>query len=166
LVDAAGDIHFAGLGAIRVAGLTTMEARDTLTARLRRYIQDPVVNVRLLNFKFTVLGEVNRAGTQTTEKERLNILEALGMAGDLTIFGNRENILIIREKNGQREYGYVDLHQRDVFASPYFYLQPNDIVYVEPMRTKVAASPDEATKYLQYAFPVISIISLVISLLR
>jgi polysaccharide export outer membrane protein len=166
LIDANGEINLVGLGKIRLAGLSTLQARDTLTARLRKYITDPIVNVRLLNFRFTVLGEVNNSGSYSVEKERLNILEALGMAGDLTIFGNRKNILIIREKEGVREYGYIDLHRRDVFTSPYFYLMQNDIVYVEPMRSKLAATPEEATKYLQYAFPVISVISLIISLVR
>jgi len=166
LVDANGAINMPILGKIKVAGWGTLQARDSLTARLGKYLTTPIVNVRLVNFKFTVLGEVGKAGSYTIPNERINILEALGMAGDLTNYGDREKILIIREKDGKRSFGYLDLHQRDLFNSPYYYLAQNDILYVEPVKAKVGATADGATKYVQWLAPVISIISIIVSLSR
>ena len=166
LIDAAGAINFPSLGKITAAGRSTSQLRDTLTLLIGKYVQNPIVNVRLTNFRFSVTGEVNSAGTFSIANERINILQALGMAGDLTNYGNRENILIIREQNGKREFGHLNLHQRDLFQSPYFYLMQNDLVYVEPLPAKVGVTADGATKYLQWALPVISVISIIVSLTR
>ena len=166
LIDAQGEINLPFLGSIKVAGWTTLQARDSLTARLEYYLKKPIVNLRLVNFKFTVLGEVASAGSYTIPNERINILEALGMAGDLTNYGDREKVLVIREKDGKRNFGYINLHQRDLFQSPYFYLRQNDMVYVEPMKAKIGTTTDASTKFLQYAFPIISIISIIVSLTR
>ncbi len=166
LVDANGEINLPVLGKIKVAGWSTLQARDSLTQRLNKYLNNPIVNVRLINFKFTVLGEVGGAGSYAIPNERINILEALGMAGDLTNYGDREKILVIREKDGQRSFGYLNLHQRDLFQSPYFYLSQNDMVYVEPMKAKIGTTSDATTKYVQWITPIISIISIIISLSR
>ena len=166
LVDANGEINLPVLGRIKVAGWSTLQIRDSLTQRLRKYLNDPIVNVRMTNFKFTVLGEVGRSGSYTIPNERINILEALGMAGDLTTYGNREKILIIREKDGQRSFGYLDMHQRDLFQSPYFYLSQNDMVYVEPMQAKTGTTSDVATRYIQWIIPIFSVISIIVSLRR
>jgi len=166
LIDAAGTINFPSLGKIYAAGLSTSQLRDTLTMRIGKYVQNPIVNVRLTNFRFSVTGEVNGAGTFSLANERINILQALGMAGDVTNYGNRENILIVREQNGKREFGHINLHQRDLFKSPYFYLNQNDLIYVEPLPAKVGATSDASTKYLQWAFPIISVISIIVSLTR
>lgn len=135
-VDENGNISFPVLGAIRVAGLTPAEVREVLVVKLKKYLNDPIVNIRLLNFKITVLGEVARPGTYTVSTERVNVLEAVGMSGDLTTYGRRDSVLVIREQNGLRQYEYLNLKSREVFASPYFYLRQNDIVYVEPMKEK------------------------------
>lgn len=166
LIDIDGVINFPSLGKIHAAGLSTGQLRDTLTARIGKFVQNPIVNVRLTNFRFSVTGEVARAGTFSIANERINVLQALGMAGDLTNYGNRENILIIREQNGKREFGHLNLHQRDLFQSPYFYLMQNDLVYVEPLPAKIGATADGATKYLQWALPVVSVISILVSLTR
>ncbi|MCK6691238.1 MAG: polysaccharide biosynthesis/export family protein [Thermoanaerobaculia bacterium] len=142
LVDAAGMINMPLVGQVRLAGLTTQMARDTLESHLSRFLKKPIVNVRISNFRFSVLGEVNRAGTYSIPYERVNALEALGQAGDLTKYGNRENVLVIRQTNGIRRYGRLNLHDRKVLQSPYFYLEQNDIIYVEPLKAKVGDTSD------------------------
>lgn len=164
LVDGSGTINMPLIGRVSVVGLSTQDARDSIALRLSTYLKKPIVNVRINNFRFSVLGEVNKAGTYLMPYEQVNILEALGQAGDLTKYGNRENVLVIRQTNGERRYGYINLHQRDLFQSPYFYLEQNDIVYVEPLKAKVGDTADATTKYLQWTLPVISVITLVISL--
>jgi len=166
LIDANGTINFPLIGQVRAAGLSTAQLRDSLSFQVSKYVQNPIINVRLTNFRFSVLGEVSRAGSFSIANERINILQALGMAGDLTNYGNRENVLIIRERDGKREFGRLNLHQRDLFKSPYFYLMQNDLIYVEPLPAKVGATADGATKYVQWAFPIISIISVIVSLTR
>lgn len=163
LVDASGLINLPLVGKVQVVGLTTQEVRDTLEIQLGKFLRNPIVNVRLSNFRFTVMGEVNKAGTYTIPYEQINVLEALGQAGDLTKYGNRDNVLVIRQANGQRTYGHLNLHQRDLFQSPYFYLQQNDIVYVEPLKAKVGDTADATTKYLQWALPIVSVITLIVS---
>jgi polysaccharide biosynthesis/export protein len=145
LVDREGNIEFPVLGKIHLAGLNVEEARDSLKQRLMRYITKPIVNVRYLNFKFTVLGEVARPATYTLPESSVTVLEAIGLAGDLTNYGNRETILIIREQDGKREFGRVNLRDRSVFASRYFYLKQNDVVYVEPLKQKAGNVSDQST---------------------
>lgn len=164
LIDAAGMINMPLVGQVQLGGLTTQAARDTLEFHLSRFLKKPIVNVRISNFRFSVLGEVNRAGTYSVPYEQVNALEALGQAGDLTKYGNRENVLVIRQTNGVRRYGRLNLHDRAVLQSPYFYLEQNDIIYVEPLKAKVGETSDAATKYLNWALPVVSVVSLLISL--
>ncbi len=150
LVDQSGDIEFPVLGKMHLSRLSVEQARDTFKQKLLRYISNPIVNVRWLNFKFTVLGEVNRPATYTLPERSVTVLEAVGLAGDLTNYGNRKNILIIREQDGNRSFGRVDLQDRNVFSSPYFYLKQNDVVYVEPLRQKTSVVSDQATKVLPW----------------
>ena len=164
LVDAAGMINMPLVGQVHMAGLTTQLARDTLESHLSRFLKKPIVNVRISNVRFSVLGEVTRAGTYSVPYEQVNILEALGQAGDLAKYGNRENILVIRQTNGLRRYGRVNLHDRSVVKSPYFHLEQNDIIYVEPLKAKVGETSDATTKILDWALPVVSVVSLLISL--
>jgi polysaccharide export outer membrane protein len=145
LVDRQGDIEFPVLGKIHLAGMNMESARDSIKQRLTRYITKPIVNVRYLNFKFTVLGEVSRPATYTLSESRVTVIEAIGLAGDLTNYGNRETILVIREQDGKRAFGRVNLRDRSVFASPYFYLKQNDVVYVEPLKQKAGSVSDQAT---------------------
>lgn len=134
LVDKSGIINFPVIGQIKLGGLTREQARQEMVNQLENYVKDPIVNVRFLNFKVTVIGEVAHPSTFTIPNEKVNILEALGMAGDMTSFGKRENILVIREENGKRSMVRLDMSQKDVMNSPYFYLRQNDIVYVEPTK--------------------------------
>lgn len=156
LVDREGFIDFPVLGRVKVGGLSKVEAKAFLTAELKKYLKEPIVNIRYLNYKVTVVGEVSKPSTFIIPSERINILEALGMAGDMTHFGKRENVLLIREVEGVRTVVRLNLNSSEVLSSPYFYLQPNDIIYVEPNKIKaVQASTNTRT---------LSIISTVLSL--
>ena len=160
-VDESGHISFPVLGPIQVAGLTPAEAREVLIQKLKKYLNDPIVNLRLLNFKITVLGEVARPGTYTVPTERVNVLEAVGMAGDLSTYGRRDSLLVIREQNGIRQYQYLNLKSREVFASPYFYLRQNDIVYVEPMKEKSYTVGNKGTQILPWVTSGVTFVNLI-----
>lgn len=144
LVDKNGEINFPVLGHVKLAGLSKEEATEEMAARLREYVKDPIVNVRFMNFKVTVIGEVNRPASFTVVTDRINILEALGLAGDMTQYGKRDNVLVIREKEGVRSVTRLNLNDKDILSSPYYYLQQNDVVYVEPDKIKaVQASTNQ-----------------------
>jgi polysaccharide biosynthesis/export protein len=150
LVSSEGEIDFPGLGTLRVLGMTTDEVRALLVERLQPYLIEPVVTVRFLNFRITVLGEVTAPSTFFVAQERVTVLDMLGMAGDVTPYGNRTNVLVIREQDGQRSFGRINLQERDLFASPYFYLQQNDIVYVEPLPVRTASIRDQTQRILPW----------------
>lgn len=160
-VDDQGMIAFPGLGMVQAQGLTLSGLRDTLTDHLLKYLKAPIVNIRMANFRVTVLGEVRSPSSFTVEGNHLNVLEALGLAGDLTNYGRRDNVLVMREENGRRSYGYLNLKSRDVFSSPFFQLQQNDIVYVEPLKQKTGSVSDQSSKIL----PWVSIGSVVLNIL-
>jgi len=138
LVSDSGYIDFPILGRFQAAGLTRDSLARSIKAKLVAglYVEDPVVTVRLQNFRVAVLGEVARPNQLQVQGERLTLLEALALAGDLTIYGQRKNVLVLREDNGRYTMGRVDLTGKSLFASPYYYLQQNDIVYVEPNKKK------------------------------
>lgn len=136
LVDSAGYIRYPVLGKVKVGGLTKEQAVQKLESRLQEYLREPVVNMRYLNYRVTILGEVSNPSTFILPAEKINILTALGMAGDLTVYGKRENVLLIREENGIRKMARINLNSRELLNSPYFYLQQNDVIYVEPVKTK------------------------------
>lgn len=135
-VDHNGDIDFPTLGKLHVAGLTQSEVINLIQDRLKGQIVNPVVTMRFLNAKITVLGEVRNPGTYALNNGRMTILEALGAAGDLTQYGKRDNILVARENNGKLEFARLDLRSDEVFTSPYFYLQQNDVIVVEPNQAR------------------------------
>ncbi|WP_138434062.1 polysaccharide biosynthesis/export family protein [Winogradskyella algicola] len=140
LVDYEGNIEFPVLGTLKIAGLTRTELTDMLTEKISEYAKDPIVNVRLSNFTFTILGEVQNPGTFTIPDERITIIEALGMASDLTIFGKRKNVLLIREIDGKKKFAKIDLTSVNVINSPVYYLQQNDVIYVQQNNARVRAS--------------------------
>ena len=150
-VDANGNIQFPVLGEIHVAGLTRAEIAANLKAKLEEVMPDPVVTVNLVNFYVTVIGEVARPGTYNFPGDRLTLLEALGFAGDLNVYGNGERVMVIREENGGRHVEILNLKSKNIFSSPYFYLKQNDVVYVEAVGAK-AKSVSTFTTY----FPVIT----------
>ena len=136
LVNSRGEIDFPVLGKIQVANMTRSELTDMMTEKISAYVKSPIVTIQIRNFKVSVLGEVNKPGTVNVPNERLSVLDALGMAGDLTIYGNRTNVLLIRDNNGQKEYHRFDLTSSETLTSPYYYLQQNDVLYVEPNKAR------------------------------
>lgn len=140
LVDQAGEIDFPVIGKLKIAGLTPDELRGLIRDRLSDYLKNPIINIRLLNFTVTILGEVNRPGTYPVNGEQITILEALGLSGDLTIRGVRENVLVIRDFNGTKVYTRIDLTSKNMVKSPVFYLTQNDVIYVEPNQSGISAS--------------------------
>lgn len=161
LVDGDGRITYPVFGRINVAGLTTADLADTLEQRLisSHYISDPEVTVRLLNNKVTVLGEVNLPGEVKVAGERITIFEAIAKCGDLTINGQRQNVLIVREENGKRLINRVDLTNESIFDSPYYYLRQNDVVYIEPNNMKKKMAQMNETKVLSLVSTGASIIT-------
>ena len=163
LVNQDGDITFPVLGKIKVLGLTHQELARVIEQRLKDegHVLDPVVTVKLMNFKVCVLGDVTRPGQLVVQGERLTIFEALSMVGDLTIYGQRENVTVIREENGHRIIGTLDLTSEEVFNSPYYYLHQNDVVYVEPSkRKKVNADRDPMImSYISSGLSMLSVLS-------
>ncbi len=139
-VDDRGNIQFQSIGSIHVEGLTKSQLEDLLKEKLSAYLKNPYLSIRFLNFKITVLGEVNRPSIFAIPNERVNILEALGMAGDMNVYGLKENVTVIREENGKREYGTIDVSKAGASQSPYFYLRQNDIVIVKANPKKPTVS--------------------------
>ncbi|MFT2011410.1 polysaccharide biosynthesis/export family protein [Pontibacter sp. 13R65] len=140
LVDTDGYIQFPFLGNIKAAGLTKKEFQNVIKASIteQKLLLDPIIDVRYLNYKVSVLGEVARPSVLTVPNEKLTLLEALGLAGDLTIYASRNNLLLIREEGGKKTLTRIDLTTDELFTSPYYYLKSNDIIYVEPNKTKIA----------------------------
>ncbi|WP_235015813.1 polysaccharide biosynthesis/export family protein [Aquimarina sp. AU58] len=140
LINEEGNVDFPVLGELKIAGLTRIEVKEMIKEKLKIYINDPIVSVRLKNFKITVMGEVSRPGSYTIPNERITIIEALGLAGDMTIKGRRENLMVIRENEGVNTYHRVDLTSKSIFESPVYYLAQNDVVYVEPNNSRIKES--------------------------
>ncbi|MDR1370747.1 MAG: polysaccharide biosynthesis/export family protein [Dysgonamonadaceae bacterium] len=137
IVDNEGIVNYPVIGRVKVGGLTLSNAIDTITNRVAEYIEHPIVNMNILSFKVSVMGEVRNPGPIVVENSRISILDAIGAAGDLTIFGNRKNVKLIRDNNGKLETVYLDLtSSKDLFSSGYFYLQQNDVIYVDPNDTR------------------------------
>ena len=141
LVDESGNVEIPVLGKVKLKGLTTEQAREVVRARASLYFKDPTINVRFANFRITVLGEVAKPATYVVPNEKITILDALGLAGDLTIYGRRDNVLLIRQyDDGRRETIRLDLTKSSVLNSPYYYLRQNDYIYVEPTKAKIVSS--------------------------
>lgn len=140
LVDKYGEIDFPVLGKLKVAGLSPEELRASLREKLEGYLKDPIINIRLMNFTVTVLGEVSQPGTYQVIGEQITVLEALGLAGDLTIKGLRKNVMVLRDFNGTKVSTRIDLTSKQSFKNPVYYLTQNDVVYVEPNNSAVKTS--------------------------
>ncbi|TRZ45027.1 polysaccharide biosynthesis/export family protein [Robertkochia solimangrovi] len=135
-----GTIEFPVIGELKMSGLTTDEARELIKNELVGYLKDPVVNIRIKNFRVTVLGQVQRPGVYSVPTERVTLLEALGLAGDLDIKAKRNNVLVIRDFNGVKTFTRVDLTSKEFINSPVYYLTQNDVVYVEPNNSAIKTS--------------------------
>lgn len=172
IVDNEGNINFPILGKIHVAGLTTQELSDLLVDMISKEVDTPIVRVQILNFAVNVLGEVKVPGRQPINKELYTLLDAIAVAGDLTEYGRRDNVLLIRQEGNSLTYHRFDLNDASTLDSPFFYLRQNDVVYVEP--TKVRADNSRYNTFNSYKLSVIStlvstasvIASLIIALTR
>jgi polysaccharide export outer membrane protein len=152
LVDPEGFVDFPVVGKIKLAGLTPTQAKEKMGKILVEHIKSPVVEVRVLNYKINMLGEIARVGPVLAPNHKINILEAIAAAGDIPITGRKDNVTIIREINGKQEFGTINLNSKNLFTSPYYYLQKNDIVYVEPNRLK----RQQTNEFLLFYLPTIS----------
>ncbi|WP_338733804.1 polysaccharide biosynthesis/export family protein [Mangrovimonas cancribranchiae] len=159
LVDRNGNIQFPVIGEFKIGGLSRTEATQQLKEQLKEYLKDPIVNIRIVNFTVTILGEVRNPGTFVLEDEKISLNEALGYAGDLTIHGRRDNVLLIRENNGKKEYAQFDLTSISVLNSISYYLEQDDIIYVSPNKAKVRSS-----SYNQNAVVIISAVAALTSI--
>lgn len=140
LIDQEGFIELPMIGKVKLAGLSRTAAVNEIKKVLTEHIKDPIVNLRIVNFKVSILGEVVKPGMYTIQSERVTLVEALALAGDLTIYGKRTDILLIREKEGVKTMQRIDITKSDFINSPYYYLTQNDVVYIEPNKTRVNSS--------------------------
>ena len=170
LVDNEGNINFPVLGELKLGGLTKREAEQLIIDKLKPYMKEtPIVTVRMVNYKISVIGEVTRPGTFTISNEKVNLLEALAMAGDMTVYGLRDNVKLIREDaNGKQQIVTLDLNKAETILSPYYWLQQNDIIYVTPNKAKARNSDIGSSTSLWFSATsiLISIASLLYNILR
>lgn len=170
LVNNSGEIDFPVIGRLQVGGMTKNQAEDLIREKLEPYLKEiPIVTVRMSNYKISVLGEVTRPGTFTVSNEKVNVLEALAMAGDMTVYGIRDDVRLVREDaRGKREVISLNLNDADVILSPYYYLQQNDIVYVTPNKTKARNSDigNSTTLWFSATSILVSIAGLLATILR
>lgn len=157
LVSPAGQVDLPLVGLQVVGGLTVAEAGKLIREKLQTYLKEPTVNVRNQNFRVSVLGEVARPSLFTIPNDRITLLEALSLAGDITIYGKRDNVLLIREEDGNKTFVRIDLTKRDLFRSPYYYLHPNDVLYVEPGKARIT----NADQFYQLAPTLLSALSFI-----
>ena len=170
LVDNEGNINFPVLGALKVGGLTKKEVEQMIVEKLKPYIKEtPIVTARMVNYKISVLGEVASPGTFTISNEKVNLLEALAMAGDMTIYGIRDNVKLIRESaDGKQQIITLDLNKAEALLSPYYWLQQNDIVYVTPNKAKARNSDISNSTSIWFSATsiLISLASLLVTIFR
>jgi polysaccharide export outer membrane protein len=166
LVDSEGFIDFPVLGPIEAAGKTANELKAVIATALTDYLVNPVINIRFINFRITLSGQVNNPGSYVMASERVTILDALGVAGDLTPYANRTNVLIVREQDGERSVGRVNLLDKHIFDSPFFYLRQNDFVYVDPLPEVTASVRDQSQRILPWVSLVTSVVTLTLALSR
>ena len=164
MVDAAGNVALPLLGPLKVEGLTIEQLTQRISTDLTAYLRDPVVTARFLNFKVTVLGEVSAPGVVSLSNSRVTVLDAIGFAGDLTDYADRNEVQVIREFEGKREYALLNLRRKDIFNSEFFYLKQNDVIYVRPLRAKVATVADPGQRVVAYGSAFLSVITLIIAL--
>jgi polysaccharide export outer membrane protein len=161
LVDANGNVTIPLIGEINVRDLSITEAQTAIKKKLSTYLTDPTVSVRFLNYKISILGEVNKPGVYVIPNESTTIAEAITIAGDLTGFAKRNEVEIIRDNNGKKEFAQVDLTDRSIFTSPYYYLHANDIIYVKAGKSKVAQN-DLALRLIPIAVSIITLLIVII----
>lgn len=164
LVDHKGDIEFPIMGKVHAAGISKEEFKDRLKERVAKYLKDPLVAVKFTNFRFSVLGEVKAPGSFLVPHERVTVLEALGLSGDMTTYSRRSNVRVIRDSSGVREIGQLDFTNKDIFTSKYYYLQRNDVVYVEAEKSK--SQFEDFSRVSAIVATLASVIALAVTILR
>lgn len=162
-VDPEGNIDFPILGKLHIEGMTTTMLKDTLTQLISHSVKDPIINVNILNFYVTILGEVKNPGRHGVSKQGMTIFEALGLAGDLTIYGKRNNVLVSREVGGKMEFARLNLNDEAIFASPYYHIRQDDVIYVEPNVAR-SISSQNIPFYMSVVTTLGSMATLVVSL--
>jgi polysaccharide biosynthesis/export protein len=164
LVNSDGNIQIPTLGNIAAAGLTKNQLKNKITNVIleKKLLLDPIVNIRFLNFEVTVIGEVAKPTVINVPNERISLIKAIGLAGDLTIYGKRDNILLIREENGKKITRHININSKDFFSSPYYYLQPNDVVYVEPNKAR-RASASRSQQTVPIVLSSLSIVAIILT---
>lgn len=168
LVSESGDIQLYKIGTVKVAGLTKKQLADTLAQRyiILDLLKNPYVEIRFLNYRVTLVGEVSKPGTYNFPTEKISIFEAIGLAGDITVYGKRNNVLVIREANGVRQFARLDLSNPEVFASPYYYLQQNDMVIVDVAKNKSVINDQLTTRNITIGASILATIAIFINVFR
>lgn len=164
-VDKNGEVKLPLVGTMKVAGLTNSEFAQQLQQRLLTFLKEPTVTVNILNFKVAVLGDVMKPNIYTSPSERLTITEALSLAGDLNVTAKRDDITLVRERNGKREYIPIDLTSKKLFQSPYFYMKNNDLLFVQPSKLKLA-NVDTGYRNASLIISALSLLAISYSILR
>jgi polysaccharide biosynthesis/export protein len=163
LVSPSGQIELPLLGEVTVGQLTLSEASRQIRDKLKTYLKEPTVNLRNLNFRVSVLGEVARPSLFTVPNDRITLIEALSLAGDATIYGRRDNVLVVREEGGRKTFARIDLTSQSLFQSPFYYLHPNDVIYVEPTRSRIANSDQFYQVVIPSVLSALSILALILT---
>jgi len=158
LVNKAGNVELPMLGVVKLAGLTTSEAIEVIRNKSTNYFKDPTVQVRFANYKITVLGEVLRPATYTVPSEKVTVLDAISMAGDLTVYGKRNNIMLMRDNGDKKDIVRLDINSTALINSPYFYLKQNDVLYIEPTKAKGAANDAPRARMITIAIAAATLI--------
>lgn len=165
-VDSTGHIDFPNIGRLNVGGMSLEGVREVIAEALSPYLAEVAVNVKFLNFRYSVMGDVARPGTYTTVNERVSLLEALASAGDMTPYAARQQVSVIREIEGVRTIAVLDLQDEEFFASPYYYIRQNDVIYVEPIQAKIATVADPVNRLISYGSAFLSLLTTVLVLSR
>ena len=164
-VNPQGNINFPVLGEIHVEGLTTTQLQDTLESMISQSVVNPIVNVSFQNFHVTILGEVHHPGRFNVTDQHLTLLDALALAGDLNNYGKRDNVLVTREVNGKMEFARLNLNDEAIYASPFFHIRQNDVIYVEPNHARALASQN-IPLYLSLVTSLGSMVTVILSIYR
>lgn len=163
LVDRNGNVEIPILGVVKVSGLTTTMAKDSVRAKAAKFYKDPTVQVRFANYKVTVLGEVARPASYTLPNEKVSVIDVLALAGDLTVYGKRDNVLLMRENGDKKDIVQLNLNSSSLMSSPYFYLRQNDVLYVKPVKAKAAITNSGRNQLIAIG---VSIATLLVTILR
>lgn len=164
-VDTEGNISFPVIGKVHLAGMTKAQAVDMLQTKISAWVNNPTVTINFIGPSVTIMGEVNAPGRYEMTAERTSVLDALALAKDLTVYGKRDNILLTRENNGKLEFVRLNLNSPELFMSPYYYLQPNDVIYVEPNRVRAIASQN-ISLYLSMITTLASMATVIVSVVK